>query len=525
MQIGRIFLTGLILTALCGCTGKDSHTVTITGYLRDFKRGDSVTYYLPVDGYSNFRLYKRTPVLNDSGLFVLRGELDTTGFIKIQTRSNRIYILASAGDQIKLKENVTQLNGKLDFPVSFQGNNWQALTVYNDLNRDIMAKFVFAEGLLQRKFAHGCNFYDSLLSGINEYLRPLEALKEKGDISPLYYNVIKRDMTAIMFHHLIRNLSLIKENNSWMDDRTVNDVRQLIRMRYLTEVINKDPYLLKANFGQAIVSDFEDACRDGLQNGGYPVQDTFLYNHGNVYRYASRLNNEWGKFEWGSILVTEAIGRGGEIQFDSIFNYYKKKYPGAAYTKLIDTFLQHQQNTTADATTNHIDSNLIHIVDSSRKIKSLEKLMTNFKGRPVMIDLWATWCMPCKQEFAFKNQVAGILKDLNADLLYVSIDDKAFKKQWVNDIYQLGLAGYHVNASAELQRDIAWEVYHITNNRMLIPRYILFDANGRLVNDSLPRPSNSPSLKKILMQELHPISTPNPTRSHPVSPHQPLSTH
>ncbi len=500
-MILKYFLAVYILLFFCGCgLEANKEKVVIQGYLEGFKKGDSINYYLPIDGFSNFKIYNTTAALNDSGFFIIESKLDSTGFIKIQGKNNRVYILASKGDKIFFKENAEDDKNKSKFPVVFKGANAAGMNVYNKINRNLMDKFDYTEGILKKKFDHGCNFYDSMIIDINLYLKPFTRLYNSKEITDEFYNIVMTDLRSVMLSHLLKNIQLIKENNAWIDDKIMDDIRNIVAKKMFEKAINTDPYLLHTNWGSVMINDFIHEHDKLFKNNEYPISDLFFYKHGGKYTKSSHLSNAWNYFTWGGLLLTEASFRPNEFNFDSAFTYYKLKYPNSSFIKVVEDILKNQQGTKTFSFST--DSTTIKILDSSSQFKSIVSIINSkFKDKPVFIDLWATWCLPCKQEFQFKKPIETLLKTLNIEMLYISIDDEIYKKKWHNDIYQLGLSGNHIIAGADLQKDISNIIYNDDKGKLSIPRYVLINKKGLIVNKNLPRPSNYNDLKAILLNE------------------------
>lgn len=503
MNLKNIFFIITSIIFFLGCkNAKLGDGITIKGYLKGLKKGDSVNYYMPIDGFTNFRIYNTTPVLNDSGLIVIETKMDSTGFIKIQTTNNRIYILASKGDNIEFIENQQSIKNISRMPVSFSGNNAEGLNLYNKMNHNLMEKFDYAETILRKKYQHGDNFYDSMIMGINKYLQPFDELYANKKITKQFFGIVKTDMTEAMCDHLLKNIRFIKDNNDWISTNTQAAIKMLIEKKLFETIINKDPYVLSINWGSIMIN-FIHEHDDLFKNDEYPITDSFFYKNGGLYKQSAHLSTHWNQFFWGDVLLVEAENRGNEFDFDTMYNYYKKKYPQSSYIKVLENFLQQQNNGLVKQSVFGFDSASIHIVDSTLKIKNLNELIKKyFKGKSVFIDLWATWCMPCKQEFKFKNQLQLLLKKAKVEMLYISIDDERFKKKWVSNIYQLGLSGYHINAGISLQKDISAKIFNDLSGRMNIPRYVLINKKGELVNIDMPRPSHFNELKKSLEESL-----------------------
>lgn len=59
------------------------------------------------------------------------------------------------------------------------------------------------------------------------------------------------------------------------------------------------------------------------------------------------------------------------------------------------------------------------VVDQINKAK-LSKIIKERNGRPLLINLWATWCVPCREEFPSLNKLAEEYKDV--DFIGISVD-------------------------------------------------------------------------------------------------------
>ena len=127
--------------------------------------------------------------------------------------------------------------------------------------------------------------------------------------------------------------------------------------------------------------------------------------------------------------------------------------------------------------------------------------LKDFKGKYVYVDVWATWCGPCKQQIPFLQELEKKYHNKNIEFVSISVDNgrgfpgkslDAAKKGWRKMIKDKKMGG------TQLFADKAWSSDFVKGYGIRgIPRFILIDPNGNIVNANAPRPSQQ-SLKDLL---------------------------
>lgn len=115
--------------------------------------------------------------------------------------------------------------------------------------------------------------------------------------------------------------------------------------------------------------------------------------------------------------------------------------------------------------------------------------LDDLKGKYVYIDLWATWCGPCKKEFPFLKEVEKAYHDKNIAFVSISIDSPKAHQKWKDMVKDKELGGIQLYAKGDQKFTEAYKVRGI-------PRFILLDTEGKIINADAPRPS-SPKLKEL----------------------------
>jgi len=118
--------------------------------------------------------------------------------------------------------------------------------------------------------------------------------------------------------------------------------------------------------------------------------------------------------------------------------------------------------------------------------------LQSLKGKYVYIDVWATWCGPCIKEIPSLKIVEEQFQGKNIVFVSISIDNNNDREKWSNLVNKKELSGIQLLADKE------WDSKFIREYNILgIPRFILIDANGNIVNAQAPRPSD-PKLIELL---------------------------
>jgi len=109
--------------------------------------------------------------------------------------------------------------------------------------------------------------------------------------------------------------------------------------------------------------------------------------------------------------------------------------------------------------------------------------LSDFVGSLVYVDVWATWCGPCKREIPHLIELEKEYHGKNIIFLSVSVDEEKDYDTWKNMLAEKEMGGVQLFASgwSKIAKD-----YKING----IPRFMLFDSNGNIITVRAPRPSN-----------------------------------
>ena len=135
------------------------------------------------------------------------------------------------------------------------------------------------------------------------------------------------------------------------------------------------------------------------------------------------------------------------------------------------------------------------VADMSDGEKILRKITEPYRGKLILLDIWGTWCGPCKEALSHSQEEYERLKDF--DLVYLYLANRSDDESWKNVIKEYNLVGdnvVHYNLPESQQSAIE----HFLQVHSF-PTYKLIDRDG-FVLDVNADPRNLEGLARLLEQ-------------------------
>lgn len=120
--------------------------------------------------------------------------------------------------------------------------------------------------------------------------------------------------------------------------------------------------------------------------------------------------------------------------------------------------------------------------------------LRDFRGKYVLIDFWASWCGPCREENPNLVNAFEQYKDKNFTVLGVSLDRPTAKEAWLKAIKKDGLPWTQISELKGWDNEVV-KMYSVES----VPKNFLIDPEGKIVAKDLRGAQLNQKLSEILV--------------------------
>jgi len=99
-----------------------------------------------------------------------------------------------------------------------------------------------------------------------------------------------------------------------------------------------------------------------------------------------------------------------------------------------------------------------------KEFKGQERLLSNYKFKVLIVNFWATWCEPCKEEIPYLNNLYDRYKDKGVLIIGITEDDEKYVEKFIKKIpinYPIILDD---GSATEIFKVIGYPMTYIYNN-------------------------------------------------------------
>ncbi len=239
------------------------------------------------------------------------------------------------------------------------------------------------------------------------------------------------------------------------------------------------------------------------------VQEIEKQNNDNLMQMAKEqflaTNNWYKKFLYNYIDTTEspiialfALSYSQEIGMDSVkslLNSLTKKFPKnnsvADIKKQFEQYIAEQSQSQSQPQPGQVKEGQIAPDFTLPDVEGKPFTLSSLRGKYVLLDFWASWCGPCREENPNVVATYKQFKDKNFTVLGVSLDQE--KKNWLSAIKEDGLVWKQVS-DLKFWNSEAAALYGVE----AIPYNVLIDPAGKVIGTSLRGSDLSNKLSEVL---------------------------
>ena len=106
--------------------------------------------------------------------------------------------------------------------------------------------------------------------------------------------------------------------------------------------------------------------------------------------------------------------------------------------------------------------------------------LEQYRGAWILLDVWATWCVPCCAEIPYVSAMEEKFEGKNVVFLSMSVNKEKERETWIEKIQESNMKGLQLRWLRD--RDELYELFGMTG----IPHFAIIDPEGKLVLNRLP---------------------------------------
>ncbi len=206
-------------------------------------------------------------------------------------------------------------------------------------------------------------------------------------------------------------------------------------------------------------------------------------NQEGYYKTArQQLTGKHRDFALFSIVKLYLRETGASIEKSSLLNQYSEDIQDKAYVKNLEATIASKERERNELVTTAKLVNQQLETATGEKITWKQILAAN-KANVVYLDMWASWCVPCRQEMPNSIRLSNQLKGKSVKFVYISIDSD--RSKWLAALKALKMPiaaaqHYRLDPDSKLAESLT---------KGTIPAYIVISKNNRIYATDGPRPS------------------------------------
>ena len=436
----------LAVVSLLACTDDKPTHVVVSGAIENNNAenvrifGNDLEHSIKIE---NDGAFNDTITIDQNGYYTLR----------IGRESTSIYL--EKGSELGVNVNTTEFDESLDYTgnLASENNYLAAKYLISEQEKGFSDVYIMNEGDFLKEINYYKEQYLNLLNGTEN----LSESFKKQELKELEYELVSNHENYKGYYIYLTSDKAFGVSNDFY-----NSLKNI-------DFTDTTEYRISKGYQQMLLTHYGRLSDENSGSEGYNKTISFLKH------IDSNLPDGYAKDNLMISFLTYNLK--ADESLEEVYTLFKDANTNSKYL--------------ADITNRY---NLLNTITPGKKSPEFEyenfkggtTSLNDLKGKYVYVDVWATWCGPCKREIPHLKEIEIEYEEKDIAFVSVSIDVKKDYDKWRNMVSEKELGGIQVFA------DNDWSSKFITDYGIKgIPRFILIDKEGNIVNSDAPRPSNS----------------------------------
>ncbi|MFN8254714.1 MAG: TlpA disulfide reductase family protein [Bacteroidales bacterium] len=453
----KYFLLYLVITlGLLSCTKPENEKIVLYGEFKNSKEIDSV--YLNVQGV--FEEVLHSAKLSKEGVFIIKIDKEFPGFYDFRCGDFSCEMFLSPGDSLYVNADLSDFNKSLTFKGIGSENNMAMLTIKRS-TPTVSPEITYA--LDEKAFSA---FNDSLLNARNNWLSENSA--RNSNITSTFVEAQKN----VHLYRWANNYLLYPSYHAYYGNQP--DFKPSDKFSSYLKKINFNDTTLLGNsaYTRFITSYFQVKLRDEVRKDSSLLtsRKKVIEKIFELFRNEVKVQKTLAFLKYNILL--NVVNLEGTKEIKPIVEQFITETENKIYKNKLISELNKWKNCEPGMELKNYRFSDIH---------GKEFLFSNYKGKIIYIDVWASWCGPCIAEIPYLKKLEE--KFRNSKIVFVSISIDENKLEWEKSIKTEKLGGIQLWAEG-------WKHQFCSDfNINSIPRFILIDSQGLIYDNNAVRPS------------------------------------
>lgn len=412
--------------------------------------------------------------LDSTGKFAARLSLLWGHSFTISYGRRFINVYADRGDSIHLEIDADKLLNNMNKAISFSGDNAK-------VNAEFSEAFFRLGDLANRVKLAADTVPLTVFMTVyeKEYKRLQDSLEVYCKLNPMGEKA--RFLMDRMFLYSIANYCLDYEGTGredalgffchpLLDINNPDNLQVMMFPYHLYAYINQIIQLDTAAMAYAREQNAELLTKRGVELLSELPEG--LYRDVMLYKFFSNMN------EYGGMVLPDSVSFGNKDVYRLAYGLFVQKGLSASLPEINvkgDVLYYNQTGKTEAVPTG----------DFCKYLKD------KYKGKIIYLDIWATWCGPCRAEMKPAKELHTLYHD--REVVFVNVCMKSGEEKWLELVMSNEVEGENYFLNADVS-DIAMDVLQVGG----FPTYLIINRSGEIINRNPPRPSAISQLSGVL---------------------------